>query len=60
MVYFHDIITPVSGKGILQSYEAEWPLLSLTINDEHTLAMGDSKGISFFAQFNYCRKYSNL
>ena len=39
---FHDINS--STKGQLQFYEAEMPLISVTINDEHTVAIGDSSG----------------
>ena len=44
MVHFHDINSPASSKGLLQSYQADFPLLSLSINDDHTVAMGDAKG----------------
>ena len=46
MVHFHDINSSPTSKGLLQSFQSEFPLLSLSINDDHTVAMGDSKGIS--------------
>ena len=39
---FHDI--QGSGKVLLQSYYADAPLFSVTINDEHTVAMGTTLG----------------
>lgn len=45
MLLFHDINK--SANGILQSYEAEFPLLSLSINDDHTVAAGNSQGTRF-------------
>ena len=55
MVLFHDVNSSSGGKGfghwiylrLLQSFQADSPLLSLSINDDHTVAMGNSKGIFF-------------
>jgi hypothetical protein len=40
---FHDI-TAKANPGILQHFESSHPLVCVTINDEHTVAVGNSKG----------------
>lgn len=51
MLLFHNIAT--EEKSLLQSYKSEHPILSLTINDEHTVAIGTAKGLSFLTRSRY-------
>ncbi|KAH6568219.1 hypothetical protein BASA60_008730 [Batrachochytrium salamandrivorans] len=40
---FHDILQ-ASASSVIQSYEATSPLMSVSVNDEHAVAMGTANG----------------